>query len=119
MPQVKISDSSVLSLLTCKGYSSKFLTGTLRNRPIGARLRSEAWRSKSKPEYMFFSATPEVLPTTGLLKSVCHKAISPSVPYKVSLFCEKEAESTRMISKGKTFLTLEYGDVSFMCDVLG
>lgn len=60
-----------------------------------------------------------VLPTTGLLKLVCHKAISPSVPYKVSSSHEKEAEAVWMISKEKNFLTLEFDDVSFMCDLLG
>ena len=69
-----------------------------------------------KPENMFFPAPP--LPE--LLKLVCHKAISPSVPYKVSPFIKKEeAESIWMISKGKNFLTLEFHDVSFICDLLG
>lgn len=75
------------------------------------------WRSGSKPEPVFFSAAQPSTP--GLLKLVCHKAISPSVPYKVSPSHEKEAESIWMISKGKNFLTLEFGDVSFICDLLG
>jgi len=54
-----------------------------------------------------------------LLELVCHKAISPSVPYKVSPSHKKEAESIWVISKGKNFLTLEFGDVSFICDFLG
>lgn len=79
-------------------------------------LRSEVWRSRSKPEPMYSAAQ---LSTTGLLKLVCHKAICPSVPYKVSPSHEKEAESIWMISKGKNFLTSESDDVSFICDLLG
>lgn len=52
---------------------------------------------------------PHLAPTNELLKLVCHKAISPSVPYKVSPSHKKEAESIWMISKGKNFFTLEFG----------
>lgn len=68
---------------------------------------------------MFFAATHKALPTAGLLDLVCHQAISPSVPHKVSRSHGKEAAHIWMISKGKNFLTLECGDVSFSRDLQG
>ncbi|XP_040586392.1 syntabulin isoform X2 [Mesocricetus auratus] len=88
---------------TAGSKRSSFSRNHTGNTITSARLRSEAERRKCKPEYMFLSATHEVLPTLGLLKWACHQAISPSVPYKNISLVVKQSESIRMISRGKNF----------------